>query len=29
VTPSMSSRQVADAARVLIRTCEGLLVTLG
>jgi hypothetical protein len=25
----MSSREVADAARVLIRTCEGLLVTLG
>jgi hypothetical protein len=25
----MSSREVADAARVLIRTCEGMLVTLG
>ena len=25
----MSSREVADASRVLIRTCEGLLVTLG
>jgi hypothetical protein len=25
----MSSREVADAARVLIRTCEGLLVNLG
>jgi len=25
----MSSRVVADAARVLIRTCVGLLVTLG
>jgi len=25
----MSSREVADAARVVIRTCEGLLVSLG
>jgi hypothetical protein len=25
----MSSREVADAARVLVRTCEGLLVQLG
>jgi hypothetical protein len=25
----MSSREVADAARVIIRTCEGLLVNLG
>jgi hypothetical protein len=25
----MSSREVADAARVVIRSCEGLLVTLG
>ena len=25
----MSSREVADAARVLIRTCEGLLVSVG
>ena len=25
----MSSREVADASRVVIRTCEGLLVSLG
>ena len=25
----LSSREVADAARVLVRTCEGMLVSLG